>query len=95
MPKSRLRARAAETLEIPPEVALDIVKITLRGNQELRALNHHGIAVYESERIVFAAAQVSVEVCGSQLQLAEINEQYLRITGCIEQLRMDGVSHAQ
>ena len=49
----RLLEKTAAALDLPPEVALDAVKLSVVGGNELRAANHRGILIYESERIVF------------------------------------------
>lgn len=67
----RFKELAADALEIPPEVALEVMKLSLTGNQALQAINHRGILVYETSRILFQTLDGPVEVCGSNLVLAE------------------------
>ena len=77
----KLLEKTAAALELPPEVALDEVKLSVVGGRELRAANHRGILIYESERIVFRCAGGSVTVSGRGLRLAQLDPERLRITG--------------
>ncbi len=77
----RLLEKTAAALELPPEVALDAVKLALVGVGELRAANHRGILSYAGERIVFRCREGLVTVCGERLRLAELSPERLRITG--------------
>lgn len=77
----KLLEKTAAALTLPPEVALDAVKLSVVGGQELRAANHRGILIYESERIVFRCRGGAVTVSGHGLRLTELNEEWLRISG--------------
>ena len=77
----RLLEKTAAALELPPEVALDEVKLSITGSRELRAANHRGIMSYESERIVFRCRGGSVTVSGRDLRIRELNEDFLHISG--------------
>ena len=77
----RLLEKTAAALTLPAEVALDAVKLSVVGDQELRAANHRGILIYESERIVFRCRGGAVTVSGRGLRLTELNEEWLRISG--------------
>ncbi|MBR5430118.1 MAG: sporulation protein YqfC [Firmicutes bacterium] len=77
----RLLEKTAAALELPPEVALDEVKLALVGGRELWAVNHRGILIYESGRIVFRCRGGAVTVSGRGLRLSELNGERLRIAG--------------
>ena len=77
----KLLEKTAAALELPPEVALDEVKLSVVGGRELRAANHRGILIYESERIVFRCLGGAVTVSGRGLRLAQLDPDRLRITG--------------
>lgn len=85
--------KAARSLELPPEVALGAVKLIISGREAVRAINHHGILVYEPQRVVFRTDKGAVEILGDQLSLAELNVEYLRIVGRIDSVRLDGDGH--
>ena len=86
----RLLEKTAAALALPPEVALDAVKLSVVGAQELRAANHRGILIYESERIVFRCRGGSVTVSGRGLRLTELNEDWLRISGQLLSILLPG-----
>lgn len=87
---NKLLEKTAAVLELPPEVALDTVKLSLTGHGELRAVNHRGILIYERERIVFRCSQGLLTVQGRELNLAELNDERLRILGRIRLVRLPG-----
>ena len=86
----KLLEKTAAALALPPEVALDAVKLSVVGGQELRAANHRGILIYESERIVFRCRGGSVTVSGRGLRLTELNEDWLRISGQLLSILLPG-----
>ena len=86
----KLLEKAASALELPPEVALDTVLLSISGHGELRAVNHRGILIYERERIVFTCSQGAVSVWGQGLDLAELNDERLRILGRIRRVDLPG-----
>ena len=77
----RLLEKTAAALELPPEVALDEVKLSVTGGRELRAVNHRGILIYESGRIVFRCRGGSVTVSGRDLRISELNDERLTVRG--------------
>lgn len=85
-----LLEKTAAALTLPPEVALDAVKLSVVGAQELRAANHRGILIYESERIVFRCRGGTVTVSGRGLRLTELNEDWLRISGQLASILLPG-----
>ena len=74
----------AKALDLPAEVTLGLVKITLTGREEMTVVNHKGILVYEPERILFRFRGGIAAVSGRDLVLSELNEEGLRITGVID-----------
>ena len=89
----RLKELAADALELPPEVALDTAKLSRLVGGGLLALNHRGIMVYRTERIVFRTQLGAVEVLGQGLSLAGLNDQTLHITGRIRTVNLPEDCH--
>ena len=84
-------ARAvSQALEIPPEVALGSLRLTLRGRERLTALNHQGVIIYQPERIVFRCRDGAVAVSGAELSLAELTDEELTICGRINAVALRG-----
>ena len=88
MTKQRIRAIATDSLELPAEIAFQTAKLVLVGNHTLKAINHRGILLYETEQIRFRTESGLVEIRGSELTLSELNEEYLRIEGHICSLQL-------
>ena len=82
-PKGRAVRAVSAALEIPPEVALRSLRLTLWGQERLTALNHQGVILYQPERIVFRCADGAVAVSGKDLTLAVLTDEELTICGQI------------
>lgn len=87
--KRSLRA-VSDFLEIPPEVALGSLRLSLHGREQLIATNHRGIILYQPERIVFRCLDGAVAVRGKGLYLTELSEEELCICGRIEGIALRG-----
>lgn len=87
--QSAVRA-VSNALEIPPEVALGSLRLSLRGRELLTALNHQGVILYQPERIVFRCKDGAVAVSGRDLSLAELSDEELSICGWINGIALRG-----
>ena len=94
MEGSSIREIAARTLELPLEVALGAIKLVISGRSSVKAINHHGILIYQQDKVVFRTDSGAVEISGSGLSLSELTAEYLRIEGRIDAVRLDGEVHA-
>ena len=86
----KILKKAARSLELPPEVALGAIKLIISERESVRAVNHHGILVYEPQRVVFPTDKGAVEIRGEGLILAELSVEYLRIVGRIDSVDLRG-----
>lgn len=78
-----IQAGMAEMLEMPPEIVLDLPKITLIGNQELLLQNHRGIIEYNSSRVRVSVSLGQVVVDGENLLLKNLKSDEILIEGII------------
>lgn len=80
--------RMAGTLEIPPEIALDIPKATVIGRQQIQVENHRGLLEYTSRRIRIRTSTGQLVVTGSRLQIGTIFREEIVIDGHIASFEM-------
>lgn len=76
-----IKKSMAEALDIPPEIALNTVKLVVEGRGSLLAENHRGILEYSGGKIAFRVTEGSVEVLGKGLQLKSLSPEELAIEG--------------
>ena len=67
--KKNLKKNMAEVLELPGEIAADLLKITLLGDESLMAENHKGIMEYGQDKIILKSSQGMLVIIGQNLAL--------------------------
>lgn len=82
----RLGRRLAELLEIPPDIVLDLARLTLVGNLQLVLENHRGIVEYGPNRVRLALAQGELAISGSDLVLVSLSADEVVIEGHISKI---------
>lgn len=85
--KRNLRQRVASLLELPGDVMLDEVRITLVGTMELVVENHRGLVEFEPERVVLQVPNRQLAISGDRLAIASISPDQVVIHGQILALR--------
>ena len=83
----RIDRQVSQMLDLPAELALDMPKINLIGNVEVRIDNHKGIRQYEEEQIVINCRVGGIIVEGKNLMLKSISQDDLCINGEIKGVR--------
>jgi len=77
------RAKAAGVFDLPRDLALDLSKITLVGNQEMSVTNHRGLDEFRPERLRVKVPGGVVEVTGEGLVIDRIQPEELVVLGKI------------
>lgn len=83
----RIDRQFSQMLDLPAEIALDLPRVNLIGNIEVRIDNHKGIRQYEEERIIVNCREGVLVVEGKELTLKSISQDELCIAGAIEGVR--------
>ena len=79
-------SRINEFLEIPKEVATNIPKVTMLGNEEIVIENCKGVLEYEEFFVRVATSIVNISINGFKLNLGKITEDNISIKGIIENI---------
>lgn len=87
MKKAPLRQSIAEKLDLPKDVALGEIKITLYGNCEAFVENYRGLLEYTDTRILLQGCRRQVCILGVRLCIRYYTNEDMRILGCIEEIR--------
>lgn len=79
----RIDRQFSQMLDLPAEVVLDLPKINLIGNIEVRIDNHKGIRQYEEGQVIINCRDGVLVVEGKELMLKNISRDELCIAGTI------------
>ena len=79
--------RVADWLEIPPDVLLDLPRITLMGNVHVTIENHRGLVRISPEVIEVATLPGRILIEGKNLAIRLLHRDELTVTGEIHWVR--------
>lgn len=85
----RFKAIFSEFFELPPEVVLDLPRLTMIGNCQLLVENHRGVIAYDRNEIRIGVGGGELIVCGDDLQIGNLYAAELLIKGTIGHLQYD------
>lgn len=80
---STVREKLADAVDISKEVMLDVVLVSIIGDRELTLENYKGILEYTDTCIRIKAKPKTVKITGCDLELKNITQELLYITGKI------------
>lgn len=75
------------TLQLPKDVCLGALRVTLTGNCEAWIENYRGILEYSDKTILLQAKTCQVCFEGSRLSIDYYTNEDMKISGCICQVR--------
>lgn len=84
--KGSFKEIIADFFELPQEVLLDLPRVTLVGNVQLYIENHRGVIAYDENQVRLSVKNGEIIVQGKRLQIKNLIEEELLITGFIERL---------
>ncbi|MGM0471622.1 MAG: sporulation protein YqfC [Bacillota bacterium] len=82
----RLKNKFAEFFEMPKDVVLDMPRISLIGNLELRLENHRGVIEYQQSKIRIRIYKGQVVIVGEGLVIELLTKQSIKVAGEIVDL---------
>ncbi len=86
--KGNLQAMAA-FLEIPPDIVLDMPRLTMLGNKQLLVENHKGIIEYTSGLVRVKLNQGELAVTGDSLSIGNLQQEHILVEGTIRRLEYE------
>ncbi len=86
-----MRQRAAEWLDLPPDVLMNVPRVEVVGHLQVRITNHRGISRFGPHLVVvrLPAPGAVVAVEGANLVIGWISREELLVTGVIRHLRFE------
>lgn len=86
--RARTLGRISNALGIPPEVLVNVPRIEIVGQLQLRLENHLGIEHYEPGRVLIRVAGGYLVVLGHDLVVSWIDHNELVLTGRVSQVTL-------
>lgn len=86
--KGNLQAMAA-FLEIPPDIVLDLPRLTMLGNKQLLVENHKGIIEYTPALVRVKLSQGELTVSGDGLSIGNLQLEHILVEGTIRSLEYE------
>ncbi|WFA09549.1 sporulation protein YqfC [Tissierella sp. Yu-01] len=83
-----IKTNLSEALELPIDIALDLPRITIIGNVEVRIFNHKGIIEYDSQMIRINSRIGIIKVIGNELEIKNILSEEILVVGNIEKVEI-------
>ncbi|MBO5244591.1 MAG: sporulation protein YqfC [Selenomonadales bacterium] len=87
MTKQKRWQRIGALFDIPDDIIMNTVRVTMVGRGELLIENHSGIIEYTSELLRVKVSDGEICVSGSELSLAVIESEQVRVGGMVAAVR--------
>ncbi len=84
--KKGIREKFSEMLELPKELVLNTLRLTMVGNGDVMIQNHKGIMEFGCQRVRVSSGSGIVKITGSDLIIREITSEDIIISGIIESI---------
>lgn len=81
--RTQIGRRLIDLLELPPDVILDLPKLTMVGDRQLSLENHRGIIEYDPDRVRVSTNQGEIRVRGADLCIRSIAKEEILLAGQI------------
>lgn len=88
--KDRMKKKVVDLLDLPPDVVLDLPRVTLIGSIQLYIENHKGISLYEKNKICISVLNGELIVQGEDLHLRTVYNDDIYIEGTIKGISLEG-----
>ena len=85
----KIREQVIEQLELPKDLMLGDVLITITGRRELLIENYRGILIYEDSFIKIQAKNCQILIRGKQLAIDYYTNEEMKISGYFEQIQYE------
>jgi sporulation protein YqfC len=85
--RKKLNEWTSHVIDLPPDVTLDMPRLTLIGNQRLLIENHRGVIHFTNEELKLEIHNGVIELLGSGLMISTISLEEILIEGRIDELK--------
>jgi sporulation protein YqfC len=85
--RKKLNEWTSQVIDLPPDVTLDLPRLTLIGNRRLSIENHRGLMHFSSELMKLAISNGHLELQGKELMIRTITLEEISVEGLIYELK--------
>lgn len=85
--QSGMRRTIVDRLDLPKDIGLGEIKVTLYGNCEAWIENYRGLLEYTDTKILLQGCKRQICITGGRLFVRYYTNEDMRISGCIEEVR--------
>ncbi|MCY6959700.1 sporulation protein YqfC [Clostridium brassicae] len=89
----RTKENMAEKLDLPRDIVLNMPKITITGDNEIKIENHKGIVIFEEGQIKINSNVGIVSVQGSKLEILFIGGSTIIVGGKFKGITYEGIAY--
>ncbi len=89
--KRNVPKKIAKTLDIPEDVMLGSLRLTMMSNRELRIENYKSILEYETDKITLNTKDMLIAIGGEKLDIGVICDDEILVTGEISSLEFSKI----
>ncbi|MGI6684148.1 MAG: sporulation protein YqfC [Bacillota bacterium] len=86
--QAKFKSAFVNILEIPPDIALNLPRITMLGNLQLNIENHKGIMEYTENKIRIMVTRGHLDIIGANLVLRNVQLDEIEICGEVSEIKI-------
>lgn len=86
-PKHSGREKLVEALQLPKDICMGALRVTMMGSGEAWIENYRGILEYSSQTILLQAKNCQICFEGNNLSIDYYTNEDMKISGCIQCVR--------
>jgi sporulation protein YqfC len=85
--RKKLNEWTSQVIDLPPDVTLDLPRLTLIGNRRIVIENHRGLVHFSDAQLKLAINNGVLELLGNELIIRTISADEISIEGRIDELK--------
>lgn len=85
--RKRINHWTAKILDVPPDITMDLPRLTMIGNMRLFIENHRGVLHFTDQLLRLALSKGTLEIRGSGLTIRTIMAEEVLVEGAILELK--------
>lgn len=85
--RKKINHWTTKVLDIPPDITMDLPRVTMIGNMRLYIENHRGVLHFSDRMLKLALSTGQLEIHGSDLTIRTIMSEEVLVEGAIQELK--------
>ncbi|WP_438446229.1 sporulation protein YqfC [Gorillibacterium sp. sgz5001074] len=85
--RKKINHWTTKILDVPPDITMDLPRLTMIGNMRLYIENHRGVLHFSDQHLKLALSKGSLEIRGANLVIRTIMPEEVLVEGAILELK--------